>query len=121
MFLVHVDFDDLVPTTGNYCVIVARIADVANFASMGVMLIQRENIDTRYKIKNLHLTLMTANNELPVVRVKLHLSDVGLENVSERADWLSSPGVPNLDGPLACNVNLKSFVGELSTGDGIVV
>lgn len=86
VYFVFVDFDHSVPTTSNDGIIVTTVAYVADLAFLGVVTVEGQCETPRYDIKYFHITVLTANNELAMLMVKLHASDITGHHIFKGAD-----------------------------------
>jgi hypothetical protein len=62
LLFVHVDFDDLVPPTSDDSVVFSSVPDVRDLAFKGIMLVKRQNINSRDKVEHFDLASVRANN-----------------------------------------------------------
>jgi hypothetical protein len=78
-----VDFDHSIPTTSNDGIIIATVADIADFAFLRVMTVKGKCKSSRYDIKYFNVTVLTANDEFAMLMVELHASDITGHNIFE--------------------------------------
>lgn len=121
VLFVHVNFDHTVPTSRYDSAVVTAVAEETNFTLLGIMLIQDQSIDARYQIEDFDFTSMATQDNLSVVFIQFHESNIGIQRVFHDSNWLARPSIPDLDGTLSSDENLHAFHRKLGTGDRVVI
>ena len=72
-------------------------------------------------IEHLQFALVRPEDQLPMILIKGHLSDITVKNVFDYADRLSSLGIPNFNRSVTRHEYFQAFLREHSLANRVVV
>ena len=92
------DFYVTIPATGDYSPVITTVTYVRDLtAILLTMAVQLVNEHSRLEVKDLELSLMITNDDLTVVLVELHASNVAFNYVFKDPYRFSLLGIPNFN------------------------
>lgn len=74
------------------------------------MLLKLQCLNTTLQVIDFKLALMATDNELPVMLIEDHLSDIGAEDILDDTDRSACPRIPDLDVLLTRHEDLKTLL-----------
>ena len=118
---VHVHLDCAIPAGSDNCVVVASIGNERDLTIKWVMFLEFQCHHTRLQVKDLELTLVTADDQFTMMLVEDHLGDFCCENILDHSDRFACFCFPNLDILLSGHENLESFLAKEHLADSLII